>query len=59
MGSDFFPEPLSIELHAANGCHCERSEAISALKGRDCFVPRITSGVLAMTGETGFSLARN
>jgi hypothetical protein len=26
----------TIQLPAAKECHCERSEAISALKGRDC-----------------------
>ena len=33
-------------------CHCERSEAIS----RDCHVPRIKYGVLAMTIFQGRSI---
>ncbi len=43
-----------IEYNIANACHCEgvKPEAISAV--RDCFVPRIGSGVLAMTFEKGF-----
>jgi len=36
---------ISFQLRAAKDCHCERSEAISALKARDCFVVSL----LAMT----------
>jgi len=41
----FFSGFVYIQLQAAKDCHCERSEAISALKGRDCFVVSL----LAMT----------
>ena len=41
---------VSIQLLAVKDCHCERSEAISALKGRDCLVV----SPLAMTENRKF-----